>query len=163
MPLPYNGILLIQDNLPRIFSMSALRLASFHILYFKLFKNGIGNGPALRFNKFGWHGEKRGQRYFFTKLLQQNDFHTFSQNPAIICNDIVAYQISIRYHQDLLSIGIYMYLCHKFLGKEGFLEERAVRTVVLFGLFQGSCGGQKGPICTRSCKSTESAESAQFC
>ena len=33
--------------------MSTLRQASFPIPYFKLFLNGIGNGPDLRFNKFG--------------------------------------------------------------------------------------------------------------
>ena len=37
MPLPCNGILLIQGNLPRIFKMSTLRQASFPIPYFKLF------------------------------------------------------------------------------------------------------------------------------
>ena len=37
MSFPRNGILLIQGNLPRIFLMSTLRLASFPIPYFKIF------------------------------------------------------------------------------------------------------------------------------
>ena len=37
MPFPYNGILLIQGNFPRIFPMDTLKQASFPIPFFKLF------------------------------------------------------------------------------------------------------------------------------
>ena len=52
MPFPCNGILIIQENLARVFPILTLNNASFPIPYLN-FIYFIGNGTALSFNIFG--------------------------------------------------------------------------------------------------------------
>ena len=65
MPIPWNGILVVTANLPRIFHVSSLNYASLLIPCFNLQFIFIGNGPALSFNKFEMYFASEGFIFYF--------------------------------------------------------------------------------------------------